>query len=80
MIGVACEALNRLFSTNHDQLISQVGHTASDMCFSLIYYDSMGDPHCKFYLPPPPPLFLFSFHTLIFLLVYSHRLKMKQFR
>jgi hypothetical protein len=24
MIGVVCEALNRLFSTNHDQLISQV--------------------------------------------------------
>jgi DnaJ family protein C protein 13 len=24
MIGVVCEALNRLFSTNQDQLISQV--------------------------------------------------------
>jgi hypothetical protein len=45
MIGVVCEALNRLFSTNHDQLISQVGHTAFAMCFSLIYHDNIGDCH-----------------------------------
>jgi hypothetical protein len=37
MIGVVCEALNRLFSTNHDQLISQVGHTTFAVCFSPIY-------------------------------------------
>lgn len=24
MVGVGCEALNRLFSTNHDQLVKQV--------------------------------------------------------
>jgi hypothetical protein len=69
MIGVVCEALNRLFSTNHDQLISQVGHTTFAMCFSPIYYDNMGDPHCKFipFFFSFLSLFLFSFHTLIFL-------------
>jgi DnaJ family protein C protein 13 len=48
MIGVVCEALNRLFSTNHDQLISQVGHTAFATCFSPTYHDNMEDPHQKF--------------------------------
>lgn len=65
MIGVVCEALNRLFSTNHDQLISQVD---AQCLFQPWFSDILEDCYCicshLAYFRSPQSIMVAEYETL----------------